>query len=226
MNEGELRAALLLTWDDHQLSRSERKALQELVLAASRPEDMRHRVRHAAFALAGELVGKEGAAGVLAWLDDVVRAVWPPVGEGPPVAEAHFSPDGDPCGRLVGLIDGASQRLDVCVFTITDDRLAIAIARAQERGVRVRVLTDGDKAEDIGADVLRLRQAGVPVRFELSEVHMHHKFMLADDVLVTGSYNWTRSASRANFENIVVLGERRLVERFEAEFERLWRMWV
>ena len=67
---------------------------------------------------------------------------------------------------------------------------------------------------------------GVPVRFELSEVHMHHKFMLADDVLVTGSYNWTRSASRANFENIVVLGERRLVERFEAEFERLWRMWV
>lgn len=225
MNDGELRAALLATWDDHQLSRAERRALQELVLAARRPDDARHRVRHAAFALGRELAAKEGAEGVLAWLDEVVKAVWPPVGEGPPVAEAHFSPDGDPCARLVALVEGASRRLDVCVFTITDDRLAIAIARAHERGVPVRVLTDGDKAEDVGADVLRLRAAGVPVRFERSEVHMHHKFMLADELVVTGSYNWTRSASRANFENVVVLGDAGLVARFAAEFERLWGMW-
>ena len=53
---------------------------------------------------------------------------------------------------------------------------------------------------------------------------MHHKFAIADGMfLVTGSYNWTRSAAKYNEENIVVLDNQGLVKAFQEEFEKLWR---
>jgi phosphatidylserine/phosphatidylglycerophosphate/cardiolipin synthase-like enzyme len=56
---------------------------------------------------------------------------------------------------------------------------------------------------------------------------MHHKFALCDaQVLLTGSFNWTRSASDHNQENILVTQETRLVEAFAREFERLWAVFA
>jgi phosphatidylserine/phosphatidylglycerophosphate/cardiolipin synthase-like enzyme len=41
-------------------------------------------------------------------------------------------------------------------------------------------------------------------------------------VLLTGSFNWTRSASEVNQENVIVTDDPRLVGAFVTEFERLW----
>ena len=53
--------------------------------------------------------------------------------------------------------------------------------------------------------------------------HMHHKFALIDQrVLVNGSFNWTRSATEYNQENILVTDEQGLVAAYLREFESLW----
>ncbi len=53
--------------------------------------------------------------------------------------------------------------------------------------------------------------------------HMHHKFAIADnDLLLTSSYNWTRSAATSNRENVLVTDDPRAVGNFASEFERLW----
>ena len=53
---------------------------------------------------------------------------------------------------------------------------------------------------------------------------MHHKFAIFDNkTLLTGSYNWTRSAARNNEENFIVTADRLLVQRFDSEFEQLWQ---
>jgi phosphatidylserine/phosphatidylglycerophosphate/cardiolipin synthase-like enzyme len=41
--------------------------------------------------------------------------------------------------------------------------------------------------------------------------------------LLTGSYNWTRSAARYNHENLVVTDQENLVQDFCREFDRLWQ---
>jgi phosphatidylserine/phosphatidylglycerophosphate/cardiolipin synthase-like enzyme len=52
---------------------------------------------------------------------------------------------------------------------------------------------------------------------------MHHKFAVFDGLyLVTGSYNWTRSAATHNEENIVVSSDPRLVADFKRTFDSLW----
>ena len=137
--------------------------------------------------------------------------------------EVHFSP-GDECLQAIRRLFGQAERtVDVCVFTITDDRIASAIMDAHRRGVRIRIITDNDKAYDEGSDVRRLEGAGMEVREDRTECHMHHKFAIFDGrTVLTGSYNWTRGAARNNEENLVVSNDFRMVGPFEREFNALW----
>ena len=138
--------------------------------------------------------------------------------------EVHFSP-GETClGAILEGLNNADRTIDICVFTITDDRIARTIADAHRRKVRVRVITDNDKANDEGSDVWNLERAGVEVRVDRTEFHMHHKFAVFDGrSAMTGSYNWTRGAARNNEENLIVSGDPRLVAAFSKEFEALWK---
>lgn len=142
-------------------------------------------------------------------------------------SEAYFSPGNDCLDAILGAFDGARERVDVCVFTITDDRIRDAMLRAKRRGVVLRVITDNDKALDEGSDVKTLERAGVPVRIDLTEAHMHHKFAVFDGRrLLTGSYNWTRSAANVNAENVLFTGDATLVRAFSDAFETLWERYA
>ncbi len=142
-------------------------------------------------------------------------------------ADVYFSPDGSIRHHVVGAIQGARHRIDVAVYQITSTDLARALVAAKDRGVRIRVLTDQEKAKAGGAAMRIFLTAGLPVRtLGASEQSlMHHKFALFDErVVATGSYNWTQSAERANYENLVFLDDPKVVARFSEEFQRLWRL--
>lgn len=138
--------------------------------------------------------------------------------------KALFSP-GQEC--KLALIDSMHQArfaLDICVFTIADNHLTEAIVDAHNRGVDVRVLSDNDKSFDRGSDIQFMERQGVNVRLDNSPFHMHHKFMVVDKaILVNGSFNWTRSASEKNQENICIIENKSLAAEYLKEFDRLWR---
>jgi phosphatidylserine/phosphatidylglycerophosphate/cardiolipin synthase-like enzyme len=223
MTPQEWTDVLTQTLDDRHLSRSERKALTAL-LADERPNRReRAQIRHLAFALARDRMTDPRFRELLDWLEDTVKVLDADRSD-PPAAEAHFSPGQDCVQRVVSLFDHAQQRVDVCVYTITDDRITDAMLAAHQRGVTLRVITDDEKAYDLGSDIQRLREGGVAVRVDGSEHLMHHKFALFDSRrLLTGSFNWTRSATKFNQENVVVLGDPRLVRAFADTFESLWK---
>jgi phosphatidylserine/phosphatidylglycerophosphate/cardiolipin synthase-like enzyme len=92
--------------------------------------------------------------------------------------------------------------------------------------VRIRILTDREKIESDGPALRKLRSAGIAIRSlgVVEQSLMHNKFAVFDDrVVATGSYNWTQSAERANYENLVLLDDSEVVTRFQGEFNRLWR---
>ena len=225
MKPQQVHDILRQTLDDRRLSRTERTALDHILDHLEPTDRVLAHYRSMAFDLARETVDGPGAKEVIRWLEDVVKllASQAPSGAGAAVAESHFSP-GESCPRrIAGFISGAKKTVDVCVFTITDDRITSAVLEAHRRGRRVRVVTDDEKAADRGSDVQRLAEAGIAVRVDRSEAHMHHKFALADgSVLLIGSYNWTRSAACDNEDNFVITGDRRFVEAFARQFEKLW----
>lgn len=209
---------------DFKLSQSEvlelRKLLPEL------ESDEINFVRNRAFQLAREPVHDGGVTAVaaLTWLERIVKNLDTyRKSKTPSKSSAHFSP-GDECRRkILDLCLNARTTLDISVFTIADNRLADAVIAAHKRSVTVRVITDDQKSEDAGSDIELLQHAGVPVRTDKAAAHMHHKFAIIDgDVLVNGSFNWTRSASDYNQENIMVSNDCRLVAAYLQEFAKLW----
>ncbi|MDB5260849.1 MAG: hypothetical protein JWQ14_130 [Adhaeribacter sp.] len=139
------------------------------------------------------------------------------------INHAYFSP-GDTClNAIIAAIKSARQSVHICVFTISDDRITRTILQAHRSGIKVRVLTDNEKLYDKGSDIRELAQAGVAVRVDNTTNHMHHKFAVVDNqTILTGSYNWTRSAALYNHENLLVTSEKNIVSDFSREFDRLW----
>ncbi|MBM3970398.1 MAG: endonuclease [Planctomycetes bacterium] len=212
---------------DRRLSRAEKSVLnQHLSDAVADPEKLAQ-FRRQAFGLAREEIDATNGVLIVEWLEEVAKVLQPSAGkQTEDLAEAWFSPHGDCPLRIRTLLAQARRTIDICVFTITDDRLTSAVLDAHGRGVRVRIITDNDKAADLGSDADRFLQAGIGLRVDRSEYHMHHKFALFDnEILLNGSYNWTRGAAANNEENFIVTNNRHLVAIFAKTFEDLWQQY-
>jgi phosphatidylserine/phosphatidylglycerophosphate/cardiolipin synthase-like enzyme len=225
MTELEIDTHLRQTFEDQRLSRGERRSLQQLV---ENPPELRLRVRRRAFALAHELVAaapNPPVPAVLDWLEEIVKALSAAEPSAPTHdrQEAFFAPHEDVAARIIHALSNTRTSADLAVFTITDDRVSRAILDAHRRGVAIRIVSDNDKSADLGSDVDDLAKNGLAVRIDRTPVHMHHKFAILDGrVLLNGSYNWTRSASRENNENLVISRDPDLIAAFTREFERCW----
>lgn len=216
------KQVLIGTLEDLQLTRSERRAFRQLLEPLVGDEHHMAQIRSLAFEIVNEQLTPENKSSVLEWLEDILRATYEPVGVAR-VAEAWFSPDPACAGRIEQAFREARKSVDICVFTITDDRLTRAIIEAHQRGVVVRLITDNDKRTDIGSDIDELAGSGIETRTDQTPDHMHHKYAIFDgSVLLTGSYNWTRSAAHGNEDNFLLTDDARLVAAFVRHFERLW----
>lgn len=222
----QIEAALESTLKDASLSSSEEQLIRDAIEALEGERQGLAFVRNRAFKLARGKI-EQSPLDVLRWLERIDKIVdntaAPPQhgssGEEPACA---FSPGEHGLHMIQNAIRGARRSLDICVFTITDDRITAAILDAHRRGIKVRLVTDNDKQFDTGSDIDRIERAGVPTRFDPDPDHMHHKFAIVDgDTLINGSYNWTRGATR-NHENVVLQYNRELIDTFSDEFDRLW----
>lgn len=224
MDTRELDEALRATLEDGRLSRGERQALGELLGGLTLDAGHTAQLRARAFALVKERMTEPRALEALAWIEDVVKLLAHDASTSSRApSRACFSPGNGCLVTILAELGKARKTADICVFTITDDRIAQAIVAAHQRKVMVRVITDNDKQYDGGSDIERLRRAGIAVTVDETEHHMHHKFAILDGAtLLNGSYNWTRSASTFNEENLVVTHESALLESFSRQFERMW----
>jgi phosphatidylserine/phosphatidylglycerophosphate/cardiolipin synthase-like enzyme len=226
MDTDELDRALRATLEDGRLSRGEKQALGEILKETPLDAQRLAQLRARAFTMAKERTTDPRALEALAWVEDFVRlsAQLEPAPGAAAASRACFSP-GDGClSTILGELGRTRKTADICVFTITDDRITDAIVAAHRRGVVVRIITDNDKQFDQGSDIERLRGVGIALKVDESEHHMHHKFAVLDSAsLLNGSYNWTRSAATFNEENLIVTSEAALVARFARQFTEMWQ---
>lgn len=222
----ELRSLLRQSLDDLMLSRGEKRALREIFDDLQPTEQNLAQVRQSIFEVAREKLGERDSKLVLSWVEDLMRLIHGQKAATDPLvlSESHFTPGNDCPRRIVQLMQNVRREMDICVFTITDDRLSDAILQAHQRGIAIRIITDNEKAYDPGSDVPRFLSAKVPLKVDQTPFHMHHKFAIFDrQILLTGSYNWTRGAANDNHENFLLTSESAFVERFTEVFNRLWQ---
>lgn len=236
MDRTEIEGFLAQSLADRKLSGGERQALAGWLAEHAKTDQKKGEIRHAACELARSAIADPDASRAMEWLEDVMKAVVPireaATDDGRVTRDdtAYFSPGEDCLNRIIHRFQKVQRSADLCVFTITDDRISRTILDAHRRGVKLRIISDAAKANDLGSDMEQFHQCGIAVKLiravsaDLrSDGHMHHKFAIFDGLrLINGSYNWTRGAANVNYENLIDTMDACLLKRFIAEFERLW----
>ncbi|MFZ0963182.1 MAG: phospholipase D-like domain-containing protein [Terriglobia bacterium] len=128
---------------------------------------------------------------------------------------------------IMDLLHGASSSIDGALYRFNHPGLAQALEEAVHRGVRVRLLVDGNKYKESPITQELLTGAIIPFRLAFGRQgrgsKMHHKFVILDQqTVLTGSYNWTLESEDENHENLIILRDPRPVEAYTREFEALW----
>ena len=124
------------TLEDHRLTRGERTALRAVFDGANADPQRQAFMRHRAFALAREAVQGYEDQRVLEWVEDVVKLLVPATTAPSTPARVLFSPEDDCVETLIQTFRGAAASADVCVFTITDNRVSRGDSRSPRTGSR------------------------------------------------------------------------------------------
>lgn len=135
--------------------------------------------------------------------------------------QVFFSPNGGAAAALVNLLDSATKSVDVQAYYLTSSVIAKPIADAHARGVKVRVVLDQTAAGEKYSSATYLGNAGVPVWLDGDHEIAHNKVMLVDgETIVTGSFNFTRSADEKHAENLLLIrGKPALYAAYAKNFE-------
>jgi phosphatidylserine/phosphatidylglycerophosphate/cardiolipin synthase-like enzyme len=134
----------------------------------------------------------------------------------------------NPDRQLAALIDSipAGGTLDGAFFSIGVDRVVEALIRAQQRGVRLRLVTERDYFQTpdgaLRPAIARLKAAGISVLPDDRGALMHNKFLIANGQTVwTGSYNITAHGSYEENNNALRIESPELAAAYTHEFDKM-----
>lgn len=140
--------------------------------------------------------------------------------------EVYFSPDDGVASPLLDLLNNAQESIHFMAFSFTTDEFGEAIRMQAENGLTVAgVMEEEQVKSNIGTEYDLFKQAGLDVFTDGNEGQMHHKTMIIDgSIVVTGSYNFSRSAETRNDENLIVIYDQDIADFYMQEFQRIYQL--
>ncbi len=136
----------------------------------------------------------------------------------------YFSPEDQVQDVLVQLISGARSSVYFLAYSFTSDPLGEIIRQRAAQGVKVAGVMDADQVSaNLGTEFDAFRADGLAVRLDNNPGQMHEKMIIIDgQTVVAGSYNFTRSASTSNDENLVIIQDPQIAAQCTLEFVRVF----
>ncbi len=138
--------------------------------------------------------------------------------------QAHFS---QIRSTLTKYIENSTSEICIAVAWFTHRDLFQSILSTLDRKVKVSIILIDDiiNRGPNGLDFATYIEKGGTIRFmNTRTLLMHNKFCVFDNqVLISGSYNWTYSAETRNAENIIVTDDINVCNAFNSQFSKLWR---
>ena len=133
-----------------------------------------------------------------------------------------FTP-GQNCEKLiVKEINIAQENIRVQAYSFTSLPIANALINAQRRGIDVQVILDESHRKDSHSVMPLLKKNRIPIMIDERPAIAHSKIMIFDqNTVLTGSYNFTKSAQERNAENVLLIqGDTALTKRYNDNWMR------
>jgi len=138
-----------------------------------------------------------------------------------PVA-CYFSPDDGVEGAILAKINAAQKSIGFAAFSFTSEPIAGAMAERMKDGVKVRGVFEARNAGSRYSRDDYLAERGAKIYMDKNPNNMHHKFIVIDaQTLITGSYNFSKSAEKENDENCLIIEDPALAGLYQNELEKM-----
>lgn len=127
----------------------------------------------------------------------------------------YFSPKGGCTPAIVEALNKAQTTILVQAYSFTSAPIAKALVKAHQRGVKVQVILDKSQRTDKYSSADFLSHANIPTLIDAAHAIAHNKIMIIDDqTVITGSFNFTRAAEERNAENLLIIQDKNLVNKY------------
>ncbi len=136
----------------------------------------------------------------------------------PVVNEAHFQ---DIQNRILNVLEGAAVSITLVMAWFTNDILFQKIVEKHKKGIEVKLaIYDDGINKKHGVDISQIPH--IKLKKGLRGGLMHNKFCIIDNqVVITGSYNWSDNAEFKNDENVTIEIDPKQASKYSVEYRRL-----
>ncbi len=125
---------------------------------------------------------------------------------------------------VIDQIQQADKFVYFAIYTFTREDIKNALLSAKQRGLDVRGLVDKRQAMELEPQakiIATLQGAGIPIEFNDHSAIMHLKTLVTDKSYVSGSYNWTASATDRNDEVLEIGQDEQIRRNYQKLLETL-----
>lgn len=137
----------------------------------------------------------------------------------PPI-EVHFSPKGGCTEAVCKKITGARSTILVQAYSFTSAPIAKVLVEAHKWGVDVQVVLDKSQRTEKYSSADFLHNMDIAVRIDAKHAIAHNKVMvIAGQVVITSSFNFTKAAEENNAENLLVIRDKALADKYAANWK-------
>jgi phosphatidylserine/phosphatidylglycerophosphate/cardiolipin synthase-like enzyme len=128
----------------------------------------------------------------------------------------------NPDKQFIKTINEAKESIDICAYVIDSMTIANAIIDAHNKNIKVRIVVNSETNNT--DSMVKIKNAGIPIVDDNGRsALMHNKFAVIDsDIVWTGSFNFTDSASWKHNDNAIKIKNRFLARNFIVEFEEMF----
>lgn len=134
-------------------------------------------------------------------------------------AQVYFSPNGGAQEAVVNEIEKAKKSIFVQAYSFTNKPIAKALVEAEKRGVAVYIILDKSNRTTKYSAADFTDHFGVDTYIDDKHAIAHDKVMIIDkEVVITGSYNFTKAAEHSNAENLLVIRSSQLADTYFANW--------
>jgi len=136
---------------------------------------------------------------------------------------SFFCPEDNCKQKVIDEIGKAQESIYFMVFSFTDFDITDSLSEKKQWGLDVRGVVEARRINMQYNQYKRLVSGSVIVRKDTNPAVMHHKVFIIDNrTLITGSYNPTKAANTKNDENILIINDKKIVDRYLEEFNYLF----
>jgi phospholipase D len=120
------------------------------------------------------------------------------------------------CAKVISnLISKAKESLYVQAYGITSNEIVDKLVAAHVRGVKVRVLLDKSNLSDKYSKMQQMIDSGIDVSIDKVSGIAHNKVIILDESkVITGSFNFTKSADTRNVENVIIVNDKEVASKY------------